>query len=93
MNAVQSQSYGPEARGGASKAEVIIAEEIDYPKVAEADLCLYESMPVINMLLKRPNGVLISIAATSKHRLSFREDPLPITEIATTKVGRSIVVT
>jgi 2-oxoglutarate ferredoxin oxidoreductase subunit gamma len=41
MNAVQSQSYGPEARGGASKAEVIIAaEEIDYPKVAEADLCL-----------------------------------------------------
>ena len=24
FNAVQSQSYGPEARGGASKAEVII---------------------------------------------------------------------
>ena len=33
-NAIQSQSYGPEARGGASKAEVIISsEEIDYPKV------------------------------------------------------------
>ena len=33
-NALQSQSYGPEARGGASKAEVIISsEEIDYPKV------------------------------------------------------------
>lgn len=40
-NAVQSQSYGPEARGGASKAEVIISsEEIYYPKVKECDLLL-----------------------------------------------------
>jgi 2-oxoglutarate ferredoxin oxidoreductase subunit gamma len=32
-NAVQTQSYGPEARGGASKAEVIIAQgEIDLPR-------------------------------------------------------------
>ena len=30
--AVQSQSYGPESRGGASRSEVIISnEEIDYP--------------------------------------------------------------
>ena len=27
LNAIQSQSYGPEARGGASKAEVIIGVE------------------------------------------------------------------
>ncbi len=40
-NAVQSQSYGPEARGGASKAEVIIStEEIDFPKVRKADIML-----------------------------------------------------
>lgn len=40
-NAIQSQSYGPEARGGASKAEVIISnEEIDFPKVQIADLLL-----------------------------------------------------
>ena len=33
-NAVQSQSYGPEARGGASKAEVIVSDgQIYYPKV------------------------------------------------------------
>lgn len=32
--AVQTQSYGPEARGGASRTEVVISdEEIDYPKV------------------------------------------------------------
>ncbi len=40
-NSIQSQSYGPEARGGASKAEVIISrEEIDFPKVEIPDLLL-----------------------------------------------------
>ncbi len=40
-NAVQTQSYGPEARGGASKSEVVISDgPIDYPKVIEADLLL-----------------------------------------------------
>ncbi|WP_053957304.1 2-oxoacid:acceptor oxidoreductase family protein [Inediibacterium massiliense] len=40
-NAIQSQSYGPEARGGASKAEVIISsEEIDFPKVQNVGLLL-----------------------------------------------------
>ncbi len=40
-NAVQSQSYGPEARGGASKAEVIISSsDIDYPKVTAPDVIL-----------------------------------------------------
>jgi 2-oxoglutarate ferredoxin oxidoreductase subunit gamma len=39
--AIQTQSYGPEARGGASKAEVIIADEhIDYPKIITADILL-----------------------------------------------------
>ena len=37
-NATQSQSYGPEARGGASKSEVIISDgEIDYPKAENLD--------------------------------------------------------
>lgn len=40
-NAIQSQSYGPEARGGASKCEVIISnEEIDFPKVQDPDVML-----------------------------------------------------
>ena len=31
-NAIQTQSYGPEARGGASKSEVIIGTgELDHP--------------------------------------------------------------
>src|SRR5210317_2115900 len=41
MNATQSQSYGPEARGGASRSEVIISDEdIDYPKAVNIDLLL-----------------------------------------------------
>jgi 2-oxoglutarate ferredoxin oxidoreductase subunit gamma len=40
-NAVQSQSYGPEARGGASRADVVISkEEIFYPKTMKLDLLL-----------------------------------------------------
>ena len=39
--AAQSQSYGPEARGGASKAEVIIdTETIYHPHVTRPDLVL-----------------------------------------------------
>lgn len=45
-NAVQSQSYGPESRGGAARAEVIIADEvIDYPMVIEADYLVALSQP------------------------------------------------
>ena len=40
-NVVQTQSYGPEARGGASKAEVVIADEpIHYPKAQRLDILL-----------------------------------------------------
>jgi len=41
QNAAQSQSYGPEARGGASRAEVIIGNEtINYPKVVKPNFVL-----------------------------------------------------
>ncbi len=40
-NATHAQAYGPESRGGASKAEVIIADgEIDYPYADRVDLLL-----------------------------------------------------
>ena len=45
-NAVQTQSYGPESRGGAARAEVIISDEkIDYPMVIEADFLIALSQP------------------------------------------------
>ena len=40
-NVAQSQSYGPEARGGLCRAELVIDEEkIVYPKVTRADFLL-----------------------------------------------------
>ena len=37
-NAVQTQNYGPEARGGSSKSEVVISNEpIAYPKATSLD--------------------------------------------------------
>lgn len=44
--AVQTQSYGPEARGGAARSEVVIAsEEIDYPRVLAPDVTVALSQP------------------------------------------------
>ncbi len=38
-NAVQTQSYGPESRGGACKAEIVLSDgQIHYPKVRAADV-------------------------------------------------------
>ena len=40
LNAVQSQSYGPEARGGAARSEIIVSDEkIGYPRPIGVD-CL-----------------------------------------------------
>lgn len=41
MNAAESCSYGPEARGAASRAEIIISDEaIDHPKAEKIDLLM-----------------------------------------------------
>lgn len=48
-NAVQTQSYGPESRGGACKSEVVISEEdIDFPKIVEPDVLVVMSQHAYN---------------------------------------------
>lgn len=62
MNAVQTQSYGPESRGGAARAEVIIADgEIDYPRVINPDIMIALSQPGFTSYYKdvKSSGVLI----------------------------------
>ncbi len=62
LNAVQSQSYGSEARGTAAKSEVIVSDEaIRYPKVRKADYSVLMSQKALEMYLKdaREDGVLI----------------------------------
>lgn len=49
FNAVQTQSYGPEARGGASRSEVVISDEpIGFPGVMEADVLVAMSQPAFD---------------------------------------------
>jgi 2-oxoglutarate ferredoxin oxidoreductase subunit gamma len=39
LEAVMTQSYGPEARGGASSANIVVADRpIDYPFIQQADI-------------------------------------------------------
>jgi 2-oxoglutarate ferredoxin oxidoreductase subunit gamma len=46
---VQTQSYGPESRGGAARCEVVIASEpIDYPRVTRADVLVALSQPAFD---------------------------------------------
>jgi len=48
-NAVQTQSYGPESRGGACKSEVVISDdEIDFPKVVEPGVLVVMSQHAYN---------------------------------------------
>lgn len=92
-NAVQSQSYGPEARGGSSKAEVIISSiEIDYPRVISADLLLCMSQEACDKFyydLKR-DGLLILDSTFVERSPTSRAISLPITRIALEATGRDI---
>ncbi|MFX1367015.1 MAG: 2-oxoacid:acceptor oxidoreductase family protein [Promethearchaeota archaeon] len=52
LDAVQTQSYGSEARGTAAKSEVILSDEpIRYPKVREADYSILMSQKAFEMYL------------------------------------------
>lgn len=96
-NAVQTQSYGPEARGGASKSEVIISEdEIDYPKVQKADLLLaftQESLEKYYKDVKEGGIVMIDSNGVIDH--SFVKGvnlySIPFLKTATEEIGRVIV--
>jgi len=60
--AVQTQSYGPEARGGAARSEVVIASEpIAYPRVLAADLVVALSQPGYDRFggETAPDGVVV----------------------------------
>lgn len=62
MNAVQSQSYGSEARGTAAKSEVIISDAtINYPKVRQSDFFVAMSQDALDIYLKdsKDNSVII----------------------------------
>jgi len=56
-NVTLTQSYGPESRGGACKAEVIVSDErIDYPKVRQANLVAIMSEEAYQKNMPSSNG-------------------------------------
>jgi 2-oxoglutarate ferredoxin oxidoreductase subunit gamma len=62
LHVTQTQSYGPEARGGASRAEVILdTEPVDFPKVTKADVLLAMTQEAVEKFSPklRPGGTLI----------------------------------
>ncbi len=89
-NACQTQSYGPEARGGASKSEVVIDNEpIDYPKVISADALLAMSQEACDKYyhdLKR-EGLLIVDSVNVQRVPTNRAYSAPITKIAEEATG------
>ena len=90
-NAVQTQSYGPEARGGASKSEVILSDgEVDYPKATEIDLLLCLTQEACDKYAAdlKNTGVLI---ADSRMVQDLQVYKLPIIDTAKEKVGKVFV--
>lgn len=94
-NALQSQSYGPEARGGASKSEVIISDEdIDYPKARGIDLCLALTQEACEKYSTdiKPGGLLLvdNDFVSEVPKGDFKVIKLPIITSAKDEVGKAI---
>lgn len=93
-NAVQSQSYGPEARGGASRAEVIVSDEdIDYPKVTNPDvlLALTEEALKKYMVNLAKESLIIIDSSIDKPHTTAKVLKVPILDTAQNVVGKIIV--
>ncbi len=100
--AVQTQSYGPEARGGASKCEVVVSDgEIDYPKVQSPDILVAMSNEALIKYIVdlKDEGTLIVDPGTTdiedvrdfidQHNIKVYE--APATKTANDEIGLKIV--
>lgn len=92
--AVQSQSYGPEARGGASKSEVIIDDApIYHPHVEQPDLVLAMTQKAADKYYGdlSPDGLLVLdedlVPKTPDFPNVIR---IPITKLAVEEVGNTL---
>ena len=90
-----TQSYGPEARGGASKAEVIVADhEIDFPEVTAPDVtvCLSQEAFDAYAALTIGGGVVVTDdeLVESRPLEGRRLVGLPFTRIAEDELGKAI---
>ena len=92
-NVAQTQSYGPEARGGASRSEVLISNgEILYPKVLHADITLCLSQEACDRYggQIREGGLLILDADHVTRAPTTRAVRVQLTTLARETTGREI---
>jgi 2-oxoglutarate ferredoxin oxidoreductase subunit gamma len=96
LNAVQSQSYGPEARGGASRSDVIVSDtDIHFPKVIQPNLLVCLTQEAYNKfsVFIRPDGLLL----TDNHfvrqveKVDARQVGLDMYQSVMETIGRPIV--
>ena len=93
-NAVQSQSYGPEARGGAARSEVIISDEkIGYPRPTGVDLFVamsQESFDTYRDDIDDDTLIVVDPDLVAKHDIGRPIYKIPAQQIAE-KLGNKIV--
>lgn len=81
----QSQSYGPEARGGSSRADVVISDQpIDYPRATGLDLLLAMNQASCDAFVGdlKPGGLLVVDAGLVREIPPCRAVAIPFSEIA-----------
>lgn len=93
---VQTQSYGPEARGGASKSEVIISDTpIHFPKISSPDLILALTQKAFDKYIKdiKDDGIVIVDEEVEVKNIpaTVKVYSLPILHSASEKIGKSFV--
>ena len=90
----QTQSYGPEARGGSSKSEVVVSdEEIDYPKAMKLDLLLAMNQKSCDEFYPdlKPDGLLIVDSTFVAQLPTPKVFQIPFTRMAREKFKREVV--
>lgn len=92
LNAVQTQSYGAEARGSAAKSEVIISDErIGFPKVRKCDILVAMSQSALDLHLKdlKREGTLLIDADLVRNvpKVEARVFRIAATKVAERELG------
>jgi len=96
LAAVQTQAYGPEARGGATRSDVIIDNtEIYYPKVTQPNILVCLTQEAYNKFFSivRPGGLLVTdlrFVKTQK-KVDSNQIELPMYQTVIEKIGKPIV--
>lgn len=86
----QTQSYGPEARGGASRSDLVVSSHpISYPKTDKIDLLVALSQEACNRYysLLKPGGALMVDTSLVRQMPTNRFLGLPFTDLARDKLG------